>query len=174
MACICMCMRLHVLASFAQNVALSKQTLGPALEFDFVHVGHWSFEAVPRSHNDGTFQNYAKDELGRCQARQRQQRKAKACVSIQNAGDLAREKVYTRYTKISKSHKQLYNVFTSMPCVKLFSRPKEKPPGLSNWTSGQTPTRSTSAKAAPLSSFANRDRWQEAPSAVGTVSLLYT
>ena len=67
-----------------------------------------------------------------------------------------------------------YNVFTSMPCVKLFSRPKEKPPGLSNWTSGQTPTRSTSAKAAPLSSFANRDRWQEAPSAVGTVSLLYT
>ena len=100
-------MRLHVLASFAQNVALSKQTLGPALEFDFVHVGHWSFEVVPRSHNDGTFQNYAKDELGRCQARQRQQRKAKACVSIQNAGDLAREKDYRRYTKISKSHKQL-------------------------------------------------------------------
>ena len=29
-----------------------------------------SFEVVPRSHNDGTFQNYAKDELGRCQARE--------------------------------------------------------------------------------------------------------
>lgn len=28
-----------------------------------------SLVVVPRSHNDGTFQNYAKDELGRCQAK---------------------------------------------------------------------------------------------------------